>query len=300
VRWTLARAEWLDLHKLRVFVAVAERQHFTRAAEELGISQPALTAHVRDLERHLGTPLFERAGRGVRLTDAGHLVLGYARRMLALAVELEEAVDDVKGLRAGELRIGASTTIGEYLLPPALAAFRRAYPGVRIAVEIANTTHIADRLRHGELHLGLIGEPLDDPDLTCEPCWDDELVLIVPPGHAWAGRILALADLDGMPLVEREAGSATRGVAEAALAGAGVRPAVTLELGGTEAVKGAVMAGLGVAFVSACAVARELATGHLARSTVPALAMRRQFQVARRRGRQLTAAEAAFLPLLRQ
>ena len=83
MRWTLARAEWLDLHKLRVFVAVADQQHYTRAAEELSISQPALSAHVRDLERHLGTPLFERAGRGVRLTDAGHLVLGYARRLLA-------------------------------------------------------------------------------------------------------------------------------------------------------------------------------------------------------------------------
>lgn len=298
MRWTLARAEWLDLHKLRVFVAVAERQHFTRAAEELSISQPALTAHVRDLERHLGTPLFERAGRGVRLTDTGHLVLGYARRLLALAVELQEAVDDVQGLRAGELRIGASTTIGEYLLPATLGAFRLRYPAVKVSVEIANTGRIADQVRHGELHLGLVGEPLDDPDLESEPFRDDELVLIVPPGHAWAGREIAAGDLNGAALVVRERGSATRDVAEASLARLGARPTIALELGGTEAVKGAVAAGLGVAFVSACAVLPELATGRLERATVAGLAIRRQFQVVQRRGRHLTAAERAFLLVL--
>lgn len=295
----IARAEWLDLHKLRVFAAVAEHEHYTRAADELGISQPALSVHVRDLERYFGMALFERAGRNVRLTDAGRLVQGYARRILALAVELDEAVADLHGLRRGELRLGASTTVGEYLLPAVLGAFRRRYPGVAVGVEIANTGRIVDRLRHGELHLGLIGEPLDDPDLDLEPYLDDELILIVPPAHRWAGARIPAADLDAEPLLVREPGSATRDVTEAALATAGVRPPVALELGGTEAVKGAVAAGLGVAFVSACTVEQELATGRLARATVRGLTIRRQFQLARRRGRRLTAAEAAFLPLLR-
>ncbi|MGN6672392.1 MAG: LysR family transcriptional regulator, partial [Thermomicrobiales bacterium] len=124
----IARAEWLDLHKLRVFAAVAEHEHYSRAADALRISQPALSVHVRDLERYFGVALFERAGRNVRLTDAGRLVQDYARRILALTVEMDEAVEDLRGLRAGQLRLGASTTIGEYLLPDALAAFRRQYP----------------------------------------------------------------------------------------------------------------------------------------------------------------------------
>lgn len=292
------RGEWLDLHKLRVFAAVAEPEHYSRAAETLGISQPALSAHVHDLERYLGVALFERAGRGVRLTDAGRLVRGYARQILALAGELTEAVDDLGALRRGQLRLGASTTVGDYLLPAALAAFRQAYPAVQVAVEIANTGRVVDRLRHGEIHLGLIGEPVADPDLVVEPYRDDELVLIVPPGHRWSGGTVPQAELAGEPLIAREPGSATREVVEAALAAAGVRLPIGFELGGTEAVKGAVAAGLGVAFVSACAVQQELASGRLARAEVAGLQIRRQFQVARRRGRPLTAAEAAFLELL--
>src|SRR3712207_1056163 len=113
---TPTRTTWLDFHKLRLFAAVAEHEHYSRAAEALSISQPALTVHVRDLERHFGVALFERSGRNVRLTEAGRLVQGFARQILALAVELDEAVDDLRGLRAGQLRIGASTTVGEYLL----------------------------------------------------------------------------------------------------------------------------------------------------------------------------------------
>jgi LysR family transcriptional regulator, transcriptional activator of the cysJI operon len=293
------RAEWLDLHKLRVFATVAEYEHYSRAADVLRISQPALSVHVRDLERHFGVALFERAGRNVRLTDAGRVVHGYARRLLALASELDEVVADLRGLRAGQLRLGASTTIGEYILPAILGAFRRRYPGVGVAVEIANTGRVADRLRHGELHLALLGEPLTDPELLLEPYRDDALSLIVPPGHPWARRVIAPEQLAGVQLVAREAGSATRDVAEAALATLGVRPPIALELGGTEAVKGAVAAGLGVAFVSACAVAPELAAGRLAEATVRGLTIRRQFQVARRRGRRLTAPEEAFLAFLR-
>lgn len=300
MRGDIARAEWLDLHKLRVFAAVAENEHYSRAAETLRISQPSLSVHVRDLERYFGVALFERAGRNVRLTDAGHLVHDYARRILALAVELDEAVDDRRGLRAGHLRIGASTTVGDYLLPGVLGTFRRHYPGIGLAVEIANTRRITDQLRHSELHLGLIGEPLDDPDLACEPYRDDDLVLIVPPGHVWAQREVAVPDFAQAALIMREVGSATRAVTELALTAAGIRPHIALELGGTEAVKGAVAAGLGVAFVSACAVAQELATGRLALATLAGPAIRRQFQIVRRRGRRLTPAEVAFLPFLRQ
>ncbi len=291
-------AAQLDLHKLRVFAAVAAVEHYSQAATTLGISQPALSVHVRDLERHFAVALFTRVGRNVRLTEAGRLVQGYARRILALANELDGAVGDLRGLRAGQLRLGASTTIGEYLLPAILGAFRARHPGISVAVEIANTQRMADRLRHGELHLALIGEPLDDPELTMEPYRDDALCLIVPPAHPWAGRTIAPDELATASLIAREAGSATREVTAAALRTAGVTPPIALELGGTEAVKGAVAAGLGVAFVSACTVAHELASGRLAEATVRGLPIRRQFQLARHRERRLSAAEVAFLSFL--
>jgi len=292
------RSGWLDLNKLRAFAAVAEHEHFARAAVALTISQPALSAQVRELERYYGMPLFERVGRGVRLTDAGRLAQGYARRVLALAVELDEAMAEVRGLGSGQLRLGASTTIGEYLLPAALGAFRRRYPGVGVVVEIANTLHIADRVRHGELHVGLIGEPLADDALEVEPYRDDALVLIVPPGHPLAGTEMSARALSAEVLIARERGSATRAVTEQALATAGVRMEIGVELGGTEAVKGAVAAGFGVAFVSACAVSHDLATGRFAQATVNGVDIRRQFQIARRRGRPLTRAELAFIAVL--
>lgn len=296
---TPKRTAWPDLHKLRLFAAVAEHEHYSRAAELLGISQPVLTVHVRDLERHFGMPLFERAGRNVRLTDGGRLVLDYAQRVLALVSELEEAIADLREVRGGELRLGASTTIGNYLLPGLLGAFHAQHPGVSIAIEIANTGQIADQVRRGALHLGLVGEPLEDGELVTEPFRDDELVLVAPPGHAWAGRTIPVRDLAGVPLIVRERGSATRDVADAALATRGVRSAIALELGGTEAVKSAVAAGLGLAFASACAVDLEVQTGRLARVVVAGLEIRRQFQVLRRRSRRLSAAEAAILAALR-
>lgn len=295
----IERAAWLDLHKLRLFATVAEYEHYSRAAAALGIRQPALTVHVRDLERHFGMPLFERVGRNVRLTAAGRVVQGYARRILVLVRELDEEVADLRGVRAGTLQLGASTTIGDYLLPDLLGTFRERYPGVTVTVAIANTSQIAERVRRGELHLGLVGEPLTDDDLVSEPYRNDEIVLIVPPKHRWVGQTIAPRALADMPLIMRERGSATRDVTLAALAAQGVQPPIALELGGTEAVKGAVAAGLGVAFVSSCAVTLELGVGWLARVQIEGLVIRRQFQVARRRGRRLSAAETAFLALLR-
>jgi DNA-binding transcriptional LysR family regulator len=294
----LPHATWLDLHKLRLFMVVAEHEHYSRASVALGISQPALTVHVRDLERHFGVPLFERAGRNVRLTEAGRLVLDYARRLFALADELDETVGDLRAGRTGTLRLGASTTIGDYLLPGVLGTFRARHPGIAITVEIANTGQIADRVREGTLHLGLVGEAPQGSDLVATPYLDDDIVLVVSPRHAWAGRTILALDLVDAPLVVRERGSATREAAAAALASRGIRLPVALELGGTESVKGAVGAGLGVAFVSACATITELATGRLAQVSIADLTIRRQFHLVQRRDRRLTAAETAFLAIL--
>ncbi len=294
----MSRAEGLSLHKLRVLVAVAEREHFSSAAQWLNISQPAVSAHIRDLERHLGVPLFRRQGRGVRLTEAGQLTHDYAVRLLDLADELEEAIAASKGFQ-GPLDIGASTTPGSYLLPDVLALFRQRHPGVRVTVEIANTATIATRVRRGEVHLGVLGEAVDDPSMVCEPWVRDELLLVLPPGHRWAGREIEAQQLDEETIIGREEGSATDDVLRRGLAAIGVEARPTIILGDTEAIKGAVAHGLGVAFVSSCAATHEFSDGRLACCRVRGLTMTRRFQLVHRRGRCLSGAEDAFLAVAR-
>lgn len=296
----LSRAEWPDLHKLRVFAVTAQHEHFSRAAESLHISQPAVSVHVKDLERYFGVALFERLGGGVRLTESGQLVYGYAKRVLELVVELEAAVNDANDAGSGHLRIGSSTTPGTYLLPMILGRFRSRYPAVTIAVEIANTAAIAERIRHGDLHFGLLGRPIRDRELHLEPWVEDELRLILAPGHPWANLCIEARDLLSQPLIAREDGSATDEVLREALESAGVSSRPTLVLSSTEAVKNAVANDLGVAFVSSSAIEHELAEGRLAQARVAGLTVRRTFQLAHRTGRRLTAVDEAFVGVARE
>jgi len=289
------RVDCLDLHKLHVFLAAADHEHFSRAADSLHISQPAVSAHVKDLERHLGVDLFERVGREVRLTKAGQLVKVYARRMLDLGVELEQAAEDVKGVSRPHLKIGASTTPGAYLLPALLGSFSERHPEVEVAVEIGNTAAIANRIHSGELHVGLLGAKVVSPGLHLEPWLDDTLLLVVAPGHRWHGRQIEACELAEEALVAREPGSATNDVTRQALHAAGVSMRTALVLGNSEAVKGAVARGMGVAFLSEAAVVREVADGRLGRCAVQGFTIKRTFQLARALGRRLTAAEAAFI-----
>lgn len=293
------RAESLSLHKLRVLVAVAEREHFSKAAEWLGISQPAVSAHVRHLERHLGVDLFRRADRATQLTKAGQLVHAYAVRLLDLAEEMEEAVAASAGL-AGSLDIGASTTPGVYLLPDILARFRDGHPRMRVSVAIGNTAVITRKVRMRELQLGVIGETLRDPGLLCEPWVDDELLLVVPPRHRWAGAQIEPQELDGETVIGREEGSATDESLRNGLTSAGLKARPSMVLGDTEAIKGAVANGVGVAFVSRCAARHDLSQGRLAVCRVRGLTIRRHFQLVRREAHSLTGAEKAFIAAARQ
>jgi DNA-binding transcriptional LysR family regulator len=296
----LSRSEWPDLHKLRVFAVTAQHEHFSRAAESLHISQPAVSVHVKDLERYFGVALFERLGAGVRLTETGQLVYGYAKRVLELVVELEGAVNDANDAGNGHLRIGSSTTPGTYLLPMILGRFRSRYPAVTIAVEIANTAAIAERLRHGDLHFGLLGRSIRDRELHLEPWIEDELRLILPVGHAWSNLCIDAQELLSQPLIAREEGSASDDVLRDALESAGVSSRPTLVLSSTEAVKNAVANNLCVAFVSSSAVERELAVGRLAQAQVAGLTIRRTFQLAHRTSRRLTAVDEAFVEVVRE
>lgn len=288
------------LRQLEVFLAVARARSFRRAAETLHLSQPALSQHVAELERALGARVFDRLGRSVSLTDAGRILEDHAHRVFATLTSAREAVAELGGLQRGSLLVGASTTPGIYVLPTVVATFERRYPGIRLNLQIGNSALIEERTRRNELDLGVVGGHALHPGEECLAAGLlDELVLIVAPGHPWARRrALAPRRLSECRLLTREEGSATRQVTERALQRAGARVATSMELGHTEAIKQAVMAGLGVAFVSVQAVKGELATGRLCSLRLEGMKILRHFHVIHNEGRSLSASARAFITLL--
>jgi DNA-binding transcriptional LysR family regulator len=289
-----------NFHRLRLFLGVARRGGFSRAAQALAISQPAISAQVALLERRYGQPLVERLPRGLRLTAAGVVAAEYAERIFGLAEEMEVALDDLRGLRRGHLTVGASSTIGEYVLPPLIGRFKALHPDVAVAVRVANTERILAEVRGRQLDLAFVGGRPTGDDLLAEPFDRDEIVPLAAPDHPLAARSeVTLGELAAAGLVAREAGSATRATAEASLRGAGLEPRLAMELGSNEAVKRAVRAGLGVGLLSRRAADSELAAGHLIVLDVPAWSCRRELYAIHRREKRLTAAERRFLDLTR-
>jgi len=285
------------MRQLEAFLAVARAGSFRRAAERVHLSQPALSQHVGELERGLGARLFERRGRVVTLTEAGRILEDHALRVLATLAGAQEAITDLTGGGRGSLVIGASTTPGLYLMPALMGAFEREQPGISVDLRIANSRVIEEQVRANELDLGVVGGHGLAPGEECLAAGMlDELVLIVAPGHAWARRArLEPSILARERLLIREDGSATRQVTERALQQGEVKIGRTLVLGHTEAIKQAVIAGLGVAFVSIHAVRGELETGRLARVRVRGLDIHRHFHVIRNEAKMLTARAKAFI-----
>ncbi|MDR3741697.1 MAG: selenium metabolism-associated LysR family transcriptional regulator [Terracidiphilus sp.] len=276
----------LENFRLVVFRAVAEHLNFRRAAEELYLTQPAVSLQVKALEEELGEQLFDRTGAKVALTAAGKRLLGYARRAAALAEEAEEEVTALGGDQAGTLALGASTTIAQYVLPRLLAEFLRRHSRVQATVTSGNTEHVVDALVRQEIALGLIEGPAHSRDVKTEAFLEDELVLIVPGAHEWAERATVRAEeLATAPLLMRERGSGTRQVLEQALEKCGIKRRalrVAMELDSTEAIKTAVEAGLGVGFVSQWALARDLRPGRGLRVVeIEGLRVKRNFLMVR-------------------
>lgn len=287
----------MTLEQLRVFVAVAERQHVTRAAEALNLAQSAASAAIAALEAHHGTRLFHRVGRGIALTEAGTLFLPEARAVLARVDLAERSLADLGSLTRGTLAVHASQTIAGYWLPRHLVAFRKAHPGIEIRLSVGNTAAVAAAIHAGEAELGFVEGLVDDPSLTAEPVARDQLVVVVGPDHPWAtrGRI-APADLLGTGWVLREAGSGTRSVFEAALERFGLARAalaVAFELPTNEAVRAAVEAGLGVTAISASVAAPSLEAGLLVKVDCPL--PERAFVVLRHAERRSSRAAATLL-----
>ena len=280
----------LNLNHLAVLHAVAEAGSVTAGAERLMVSQPAVSKQLKEFGRALGAPLLERRGRGVRLTPAGELLVGYARRIFALAQEAEAALGDLQALRSGSLSVGTGPVIGTYLLPDVLVYFRQRFPGVRVRVEIAGAEALRARLEEDALDLVLADEAIASERVERRAFMSDPLVAIAPPRHPLArrrggARGVTVAELCRESFVAGEPGSPTRALFERHLANAGlsVEPAITL--GSTEAVKRAVMQGLGLAVVSRLSVGGELASGRLVALRVPGLSVSRTLYEAWSRGR---------------
>jgi DNA-binding transcriptional LysR family regulator len=244
-------------------------------------------------------PLFERAGRATRLTAAGAALFARARELFAVAQTAEEELRALRGLEGGVLRVGASTTIATWLLPPYLARFREAHPGVALHVSSANTRSIAHALLERRLDIALVEGPVRHPRIEVVPWREDELVIIAPVTHHLARRRnIRLTSIAGEPFIVREPGSGTRRVAERALAAQGVEIRVALQLGSTEAIKQAVAAGLGLAIVSRFAAADQVALGRLAAIGVREAALGRTLTELRVRGRAPGPAAQTFREVL--
>ncbi|MGH2617940.1 MAG: LysR family transcriptional regulator, partial [Thermomicrobiales bacterium] len=288
-----------SLHALAVFLAVVEHGSMTAAAEAEGISQPAISAQVKVLERYFDATLLQRSGRGVALTATGSVVAGYARRILALTDELGRAVSDLEGLAAGRLIIGASSTVGEQLLPMHLGRFSTAYPGVALELRIGNTDEITAAVLMRELDFAFVGRSPADDDLFAEPFFADDVVAFVAPGDPLLRDApINPAMLSGRQFVLRERGSATRDLALQCLAASGCQPGHVIELGSNEAVKRAVEARLGIGLLSTHTIEAERLAELLVDLPIAGWACRRSFWFIRRRDRALTRAEQAFLALV--
>ena len=275
----------LENFRLVVFRTVAEQRSFRKAAEELYLTQPAVSLQIKALEEDLGAQLFDRSGAEVRLTAVGEVLLEHALRTHEMLQQAEQEIAALGGERAGRLTLGASTTIAQYVLPHLLGEFCKKHPKVHPTLMSGNTERIVDALKEQRVALGFIEGPPRTRDVKTEPFLRDELVLIVPAAHEWAEQAqIACEQIAAAPLLMRERGSGTRRIVELALEQQGLKRRalnVVMELDSTEAIKSAVEAGLGVGFVSRWAIAKDLRFGRSLKIVeTKGLRMRRDFLIA--------------------
>jgi DNA-binding transcriptional LysR family regulator len=289
----------MDLTHLQSFLRVAEAGSVTRAAEALHLTQPAVTQHVRALERELGIPLFDRTGRGVRLTAAGEALRRYAQRTLALLDECREVIADLHTGAAGRLVLGAGVTTSIFHLPGWLRAFRELYPGIDVVVRTGRSREVAALALERAIDLGLITSPVEHPELRVVGLYEEEIVLVAPPGDPLADRDIGAEDLAEAALILFPHGTGFREYLDRVLAAAGISARVKMESDSVEAIKSFVAVGLGVAFLPMAAVETELGVRTLARIHVSGLPeLRRRTAVVYRADRYLSTGARAFLDLL--
>lgn len=295
----------MDLRLLEIFCRVHKERSFSRAARELGLTQPTISAHIKELEGTLGTPLFVRFGREIQATEAGRLLYQHAS---PIVVAKRVAIDKMAAFLnriEGVLTVGASSVPGECLLPGVMTGFHARYPGVQTRLRISDTGDTLEQLRHGDIEIGVVGARAAYNELRFEPLAQDALVLAVPGTADWQSRTrLSLKELRGLPLLVREPGSGTRTVLERALARRKVTLAqlnVAAEFGSLGAIREGVKRGLGVSFISALAIASELQARLVRAAQVRELGpIGRTYYVVVSRRRVLSPLTRAFLAYLRE
>ena len=285
----------MNLHQLRVFYAVANRLSFTLAAQDLTMSQPAVSLQVKALERTLRLRLLERVNNRLRLTQAGEALLQSATAMLSAEDEAERTMAEFAGATRGKLVIGANTTGGMYIMPAVIRAFLEQHPDTEIVLHIEGTERLCERVHQNVIDIAFVGGPIEDARFRVEHLCPDPLALICAPTHAFAGKgSVTPAEVAAQNFVVPEPSSRTRLLVERAFRDRGLTLRLTQQLTGTEPVKKAVEANLGVAMVSSHAVDREITAGHLATAAVEELEIERYFEMISRADKYFSPAGQAF------
>ena len=293
----------MDTRQLAAFCAVVERRSFSRAAEQLGVTQPAVSLQIRSLEKRLGRQLLDRSGRRVEPTEAGHRLYRSAQRLLAHEEQLlAELGEEAEGELSGRLEIGASTGPGGTVLPVVLGEFQRRHPAVSVALSVSDTQHVIEQVARRELELGVVGAQRRHRGVAFEPFFRDEVVLAVPRGHRFADRTVTIDELREEPIVLMQEGAGVRQVIEDELRTVGVRLRdldVRLELGLQESARSAAIAGYGITFISRAAIDADVAAGALAIARVQGLDPVREISLVRSTGRAETRVAQEFVDFAR-
>src|SRR5256714_8619835 len=281
----------MDTRQLAAFCEVVDRKSFSQAAERLGVTQPAVSLQIRSLEKRLGMKLLDRSGRRVEPTEAGQRLYRAAQRMLVLEGQLLDELAGDDGALRGELALGASTGPGGTVVPVLLGEFQREHPELSVALSVSDTNHVIEQVAERELELGVVGAAPRHRGVVFEPFFRDDVILVCPAAHRFAGQTVTLDELREETLILMQEGAGVRQVIEEELRRAGVRLrdlGVRLELGLQESVKSAVAAGFGITFISRTGVEAELAAGTLASARVKGLEPSREILLVRAAGRSPT------------
>ena len=294
----------LNFHQLHIFFTVAEKGSFSGAANALHMTQPAVTMQVQSLEEYFGTKLFHRTTKKIDLTEAGKALLPFAKRSIELMRETEAGMSRYTHMLEGRLQLGASLTVGEYVLPRLLGPFGKEFPHISVSMKVMNTTQILEEILQHQLNFGLVEAPVDHPDVHQEAVLNDELMLIVPKDHELARMDhVTVEDILRFPFVLREQGSGTRRVMEEELQRGGHDPKalkILMELGSTGAVKSAVEANLGISILSQSSVKHELALGVLVAKPIEGIRFARSFYSIYMKSTLLPISAVTFLTFIRE
>jgi len=289
----------LDLHKLHIFAMIARLMSFTRAAERLHMTQPTVSQQLAMLEAQLGTPLFDRDTRRLRLTAAGEALLPYADKLLTLSQEAFETTRAAAGLADRTLRLGVGHTLATYLLPRLLSRYQAQYPGHPVRISVGNTEELLALVAAEAAELALVGSPAEHRGIVVTPFMHDHLVVIVAPEDEWARRAdVDLDDLYQRTLLTREPGSALHATVERVLGASALAGDLVIQLADTEAIKRSVEAGLGVALIQGIAVEREVEAGNLVALRLRDVDDRRTYAYAHREHHALSSAAQHLVELL--